>query len=594
MKTLRFFIIISAVLITACATLCASETSDNFAKWMPNFAAPDIDQRRDTQQAWQNFCRQHGHKSDVQKEIIRVSVEQLQKENPVDTTVWIVRQLGAVGDATAVPALAKCLTSNEVRIRDEAARALANIPGKEAEDVLKRNNAILTAQLARDALTARTIKADVPTDKGVESALPMAIPHAAPPFNADIMDFFGKENWSDMEKARSLSNLTDWALRRQVSRQQRRLAGGDSEERPTSMARARSTQIRAVVLQHATEAAHSSDATLRNAGILAVGAFGGAEQVPFLLEQARTGESKDLAKLALVRMSGKEIDDLLLETLKSEQDAEKFDLLADVLNGRFNSGIRPILLERAMAPGTQNRLRLLELAESASTKSHIDGFVKVWTLISDRGQKDRAEQVIARLSQGDANVVMQALGDWDTPEGLSLLGRIGDANALDKIRQAKNAHHAFRTWTNAVVADDLLKVVRDDQYSAADRRLALRAFVRVMSLPNDQIGIRVNNAQKTQRLVEAYELATQVDEKRLIIERLGSVRGVEAFRFVMSKFDDAELQRSVVVALLDLANDTNFRNSIRQDMDAALDKILAIPSLNENQRNRANRYKAGR
>jgi hypothetical protein len=54
---------------------------------------------------------------------------------------------------------------------------LANIPGKEAEDVLNRNNAILSANQVRDALTAQTIKADVPKDNGVEAQQPLAIPY---------------------------------------------------------------------------------------------------------------------------------------------------------------------------------------------------------------------------------------------------------------------------------------------------------------------------------------------------------------------------------------------------------------------------------
>ena len=574
MKMYRSFLFFT-VLMTACTLVSASETSDNFAKWVSNFAASDLNQRKDAQQNWQNFCRQRGNVPEVQKEIVRVSVEQLAKENPVDTTVWIIRQLGMVGDAAAVPALAKCLASNEIRVRDEAARALANIPGKEAEDVLKRNNAILTAQLAKDALAARTVKADIPKDEGL----------AMQPIEMPTNDW---SEWSDMKKIQVLSQLTARVERMRIYRQQRG-DSGRTGERPDGSRAGRNSQY----IPLALDAAKSSDETLRNVGILAVGALGREAEVPFLLELARTGANKELAKAALSRMSGRRIDDFLLETLKSEKDNEKFSILTDVLNRRFNSTMRPILLDRAKAADVPNRLQLLQWAEPTSTKADVGDFVKTWKLISDRGQKDQAEQAIARLSNGDASVAMQALGDWDTPDGLSLLGRIGDAGVLDKIRQSKNAVHGFRTWTNAVVADDLMKIVRDDKFSDEERILALRAYIRVMSLPNDQIGIPINDVEKVNRLAGAFELAKRDEEKRLVIERVGQIRTVESLRFVLKYFDEPQLQERVCESILDLAHQVDLKRSARNEFNAALDKVLAVTKRNDF-RDRANRYKSQR
>ena len=577
MRVLRFFATF-AILAMACTLVFASETSDNFAQWMPHFASSDLNQRRDAQQNWQNFCRQRGNNPDVQKEISRVSVEQLAKDNPVETTIWITRQLGIVGDATAVPTLARLLTNGEVRIRDEAARALANIPGAEAENALKNNNVIVSAQLARDALTSRAIKANIPRDDGVETAMPMAVPFlpAAPATLNEIANLVQQHvNLSDMEKAQELSNLTDRALRQRL--------------RQPPQANIARVNVRLIPL--ALQAVESSDETLRNAGILAVGALGGAEQVPFLLEQAHSGRNRDLATVALSRMSEQDIDTFLVEKLKTETDASKFEIIADVLNRRFCSEMRPLLLERAQATGTPNKLRLLELAETISTKDNVADFVKVWALIEDRGQKDRAEQIIARLSGGDSAVVVQALGNWDTPEGLSLLGRVGDAGMLDRIRQSRNAIQAFRNWTNAVVADDLFAIARDSNRPQDDRIAALRAFIRVISLPNDQIGIRINDVQKVARLAEAYELATRVEEKRFVIERLGQIRVVESLRFIVKYIDDPELRDRVCWSILDLAHQTGLRRSARDEFNTALDKVLEVTT-NNDQRNRANQYKA--
>jgi hypothetical protein len=588
MKTLRLLFAIAA-LMTAYTLVSASETSDNFAQWVPDFASSDLNKKKDSQQHWQNFCRQQGNKPDVQKEIIRVSIEQLSKDNPVDTTVWIVRQLGIVGNATAVPALAKLLPNAEVRIRDEAARALANIPGRAAETALKNNNVILSAQLAKDALTARTIKAAIPKNNTVETQMPLAIPYlpftGISPLNAWMA---GYEKLSDMEKAQSLSNLATRFMRMQVMTQQSRIVGTTLSSSANTIA---NTQRKAYI-PLALDAAKSADETLRNAGILAVGALGGEAEVPFLLEQARVGANKELAKVALSRMSGKEIDALLLTAAKSEENAEKMAILADILNRRFNTEMRIELLAKAKADNTPNRLELLQRAEPMCSSADIPEFLKVWTLITDRGQKDQAEQCIARLSSGDANPVIQALGDnWDTPEAMSLLGRIGDARVLDKIRQGKNALHAFRTWTNAVVADDLMKIASDEQYSDEDRILVLRAYIRVISLPGtrqqDQIGIRINDVQKVNRLAEVYELAKRVDEKRLIIERVGTIRTVESLRFVLKYFDEAELQERVCWAILELAHQTNLKLTAKDEFNAALDKVLEVTT-NEGYRTRAN------
>jgi len=387
-----------------------------------------------------------------------------------------------------------------------------------------------------------------------------------------------------MEKAQVLSNLTARSWRMQINRTQRR---GDV---PANNANRRPGAQLNQYIPLALEAAVSSDETLRNAGLLAVGALGGEAEVPFLLEQARTGANRDLAKLALSRMNRTGIDAFLVEKLKSEQDHEKFLILADVLNRRFNSSMRPILLERAKATDFPNRLQLLQLAEPLSTKGDVGDFVKAWALITDRGQKDQAEQIIARLSGGDADAVIQTLGNWDTPEGLSLLGRVGDAKTIDKIKQSKNAVRAFSNWPNAKVADDLFAIAGDDQGSEADRIAALRAFTRVMSLPNDQIGIQTDDVAKVKRLTDVYALAKRVEDKRFIIERVGQIRTVESLRFVLEHFDDAELQERVCESILDLAHQVDLKRSARDEFNAALDKVLAVTKRNDF-RDRANRYK---
>ena|GEM_PF-990263 len=622
MKTPHFFAIavafLTAWIMLVASAVYASDVATNFARWVPDFAASNLDTRKDAQQNWQRFCQQQGHIPENQREIIRVSAEQLANANPVDTSVWIIRQLGTVGDATAVPALAGLLTHSEVRIRDEAARALANIPFQEAEDALKANSQIVAMQLAQDALAARTQSAGIPRADGVESVMPMAIPFLPLTLNAnpDISAFLEEySQLNDMEKAQVLSNLTDRILRIQLSVRASHLPEIDKEpvqpgqgfRRPASpgvRGQSNAMSLSAVFglsayLPLAVEAVESSDETLRRAGILAVSALGSQEEIPILLEQTRDRRYADLATLALSRMSGSGVDAALLEKLKTETDAETFIVLADVLHRRFNTEIKSILLERAKNPDSQNRLRLLEWAESASSIEDIPDFVATWKIITSREDKDRVEQIIARLSDGRAAPVLQALGnDWDTPEGLSLLGRIGDSSILDDtIRPSRHSVHAFRTWPNAVVADDLIAFVRNASNPDGDRISALRAFIRVVSLPGtrpqDPVGIRISNTEKLDRLIEAFNLASRDEERRLAIERAGSIRIVESLRFAMQHIDNPELQERACWAILQLAHQTNLRRSARIEFHEALDKVIEVTP-NNDYRNRAIGYKAAR
>jgi hypothetical protein len=61
----------------------------------------------------------------------------------------------------------------------------------------------------------------------------------------------------------------------------------------------------------------------------------------------------------------------------------------------------------------------------------------------------------------------------------------------------------------------------------------------------------------------------------------------------MKYIDIPELREDACQSVLQLAHDTGFRNANRDEIVAALDKVLAVTN-DQNKRNRANGYKAGR
>jgi HEAT repeat protein len=565
----------------ACTILSASETSDKFTAWLPDFASADLAKQETAQQGWQSLCRAVGNNNALRNEVIKLTIDQLAKENPVETSVWLIRQLGIVGNASAVSTLAKFLDDKEVQIRDEAARALANISGPEAAAALKKNN----SQLAKDALTSKAHKQNIPLE-GVETAMPQAIPYASEREVAAWMR--GYDKLSNDAKAQTVANL---ATRAALEKEKGNVAPQSVRQGFLRRQAARTERVdQRRYLPTALEAAKSSDANLRDAGLLAVGALGSVKEVPFLLEQSFDGGNKGLAKLVLSRITASGVDEILINAAKTEKDANKFVTIADILSRRYNKAIQPVLLDRAKATDTQNRLQLLQMAEPLSSKDDVGGFVDVWELVTDRGQKNQVEQIVERLTAGDAAPVLQKKTDKNKEEMLSLLGRIGDEKTLGDIKKNPNALNALSNWPNGQVADDLLAVAGDQNRSEADRITALRAFARVASLPADQIKIQIQPKQQVELLKKGYDLALRDDERRLIIERVGKIRTVESLKFVIQYFDTEPLQEQVNGAILDLAHHVDLKRSAKDDFNAALDKVLSTTK-NQGFLDRAKRYK---
>ncbi len=282
-------------------------------------------------------------------------------------------------------------------------------------------------------------------------------------------------------------------------------------------------------------------------------------------------------------------------------------MLADILNRRNNPACKGIILKRAVAADSPNRFRLLEIAEPLSSKDDVGAFIAAWELLTDRGQRDRAEQIIARIVENNAAPVIAKRTEKNYAAMFSLLGRIGDEASLKEIRArvfkqplepgmtaspeyATAALRAMCNWPDGRVGDDLLKVVKSNDFSANDKISALRGFIRVMSLPNDRIRIQIDDKGKVEKLAEAMTLATRVDEKRFVIERVGQVRTVESLTFIMKYFDDAELQDRVCRSVVDLAHHNDLRRRDLPAFNAALDKVIETTKDN-GQRDRAKNYR---
>ena len=148
------------------------------------------------------------------------------------------------------------------------------------------------------------------------------------------------------------------------------------------------------------------------------------------------------------------------------------------------------------------------------------------------------------------------------------------------------AVRAFCNWPNAEVADKLLKVATDSD-DRAHRRMALRAYIRVVSLKSER-----PEAETLAMLKNAFKLAAGVDEKRLAIQRASTVRTMETVAWLAQFLDDAELAQAACASLVELAHHRFLRHPNMKTFGPILEKVAEIsddPAIVE----RAKRYRLG-
>ena len=102
----------------------------------------------------------------------------------------------------------------------------------------------------------------------------------------------------------------------------------------------------------------------------------------------------------------------------------------------------------------------------------------------------------------------------------------------------------------------------------------LRAFIRVISLPDDKIGIKMTRDEKLDQLKEAYTLAKRPDEKHLILSRLAANRNENSLKFAMECAADTQAKEAAYEAITAHAHDTALRKEYPELMTEAIQMVI--------------------
>lgn len=496
-------------------------------------------------QTWQEYCYRNsapGMDSAIVKEQMKAVLAGSEATNEVK--VWMMKQFQWIGTEEDLVVLIPFLTSPEYTLRDEAIRTISTIPSPKAVDVLKaaaEKADDADKQRIADAIAQRTQDLSVV----IETAFPQALPYATDAqADAYLRDF---AKFSTELKIQTLASLT---------------VRGDRKYLPLALS----------VLN-----AEGEDAEfLVRAGLLALEKLATAAEAPALLDKLAFDRGLTIRIASVVEADG--FDDALAKALDAADDPGKFSAIAEILTNRYVNIFQPVY-ERISMTDCPNRGELMRTICRIATKENVSALVDVLGLFNQGHDRDEAEKLIAAVCDGDSAPVLTK--ERDLALVLPLLGRIGDEAAWTIIDEnLKNdslrdvAVRALCNLPNARQAKKMLGVVDGSDVTEEQKIQALRAFIRVVSLPDDQIGIRVNSAQKLEMLRDAMKRAVRVEEKKLILSRLNAIRDVASAEFAMEFITDPALEQDACRAIVELAHHNNIRRPNANFFRSALDVVI--------------------
>ncbi|MGI6401153.1 MAG: hypothetical protein ACOX0A_03430 [Thermoguttaceae bacterium] len=448
-----------------------------------------------------------------------------------ETKVWLLEQLGVIGTDKDVPVAAELLKSGSRRLVDGAAACLAQIPGDTATKALEDNADVPAAAAALIYRNTPVISYD-----GVENVAPLKLSHATD----DEVDEWLKK-YDDMD---------EWAQEITLASL---VARNNKKYRP-----------------YALKALASDSEGLRRAGFLALEKLATAEDVDVFVQNLAVDSALTIRIASFVVADG--FDDALLETLDQTTDVREYTDLVTILSNRAVD-VRARIFSKTASPDCPDRLALLRKAREISTTDDVPYFVQALVVTPRGKERDDIEKLIASLCNKDAQPILNLFGQVPAQYNdllLSLVARTGgDAakNAIDKLINSSNeveraaGLRALNVWSDGQFADKMEELLASDKLTDAQWIALQRAYIRTISLPDDEIGIDLSRDSKLEKLRKAFDSAKRSDEKALVLSRLAANRTAKSMAFAIECANDQD-EKVVVAAhsaIADHVHDTILR-----------------------------------
>jgi len=286
------------------------------------------------------------------------------------------------------------------------------------------------------------------------------------------------------------------------------------------------------VLDAVVSSLESDDKSVRLAALHALEKVGDSSTVGLLSRIAAEtkGEEKEAARISLWNLSGKNIEQVILDELNKNLSSEiQAELILSIGERHICAG-RSCLMRIAAATEADNRLLAVKTLRDISKPGDLPQLLDILTAAEDERVRDEmilTAAIVARKQHQNsqqANVVVNRLSQVEKPETRALLyrvlGKIGDDSTLPILRKdkfhedptlKKAVLYALADWPHSTPKDDLFQIA-----SKTDDRthhvVALQAFIRMVEMDKFRMPEAAVND-----LGEAVEIAQRNEEKIAVL-----------------------------------------------------------------------------
>ena len=318
---------------------------------------------------------------------------------------------------------------------------------------------------------------------------------------------------------------------------------------------------------------------------------GDARAIDVLILALGKDQFKDIASQALARKPASEIGELLLKAFDA-QEATRPAIVNILAKIKYYNAIDPLTkyarddnpdvyevavegLRGLCDPDQTDLSRLFKLYLDVPAGKQRDLVERAVAFVAEKNA-DKAKRAEILLTEADKNAAkadpkFQALV-------LPLLGRLGGEDVFARVDAAINSENAdlaaagvraLCNWPTADHAARLWSIVAETK-NAGFQNQALRAYIRVVTLPNDR-----PEAETLAMLKKAFAAAGNDANRNLALSRAATVRTLDTVNWAVEQLDKPALSETACQVIVELAHHRFLRQPNKEYFDPILRKVEA-------------------